>query len=158
MGLSANLNGVGSIYRLCFIRVPWAFFTRLPLDCQWGDRWEVPPYEAYAGDPYRDSPDQILKIAFDGPLVTPEAGRDGQARSVLEINLESNRDNMPWLSTESYTGEPPVHIVAGTTLESFVQAVDLAGGCVYAPLGWGILPAAQAARRVGMSAPEAAGR
>jgi hypothetical protein len=43
MGLSANLHGVGGTYRLCFIRVPWAFFTRLPLDCQWGDRWEVTP-------------------------------------------------------------------------------------------------------------------
>lgn len=158
MGLSMNLDGVGGAYRLCFIRVPWAFFTRFPLDCQWGDRWEIVPYEAYAGDPYDDSPYQTLKLAFDGPLVTPEAGRDGRARSVLKINLESNRNNMPWLRTERYTGEPPVHIVAGTTLESFVQAVDLVGGSVYAPLGWGILPAAQTARRVGVSAPEAGGR
>jgi hypothetical protein len=139
MGLSANLGGVCSTYRLCFIRAPWAFFTRLPLDCQWGDRWEFAPHEGCAGDPYDDSPDQILKIAFDGPLVTPDAGRDGQARSVLEIN----RDNVPWLRTESSTGEPPLHIIAGTTLESFVQTVDLADGHVYAPLGWGILPVAQ---------------
>jgi len=56
--------------------------------------------------------------------------------------LEINRDHVPWLRTESYTGEPPLHLIAGATLESFVQAVDLAGEHAYAPLGWGILPVA----------------
>ena len=31
-------------------------------------------------------------------------------------------------------------IMAGATLESFVTSVELAGGQVYVPLGWGILP------------------
>nr|WP_244106152.1 hypothetical protein [Paraburkholderia phenazinium] len=75
MSLTANLGGFHSTYQLCFVLTPWAFFTRLPLDCQWGDRWEFTPYEGCAGNPYDDSLDQILKLAFDGPLVTPGTGR-----------------------------------------------------------------------------------
>ncbi|SDH30883.1 hypothetical protein SAMN05216466_1091 [Paraburkholderia phenazinium] len=65
------------------------------------------------------------------------------ALSVFEIN----RDKVPSLRTESYTGEPPLHVAAGTTLESFVQVVDLAGGHVYAPLERGY-PARRASATV----------
>lgn len=136
MGLIADLEGVRDRYKLCFVRAPWAFFTLLALDKQWGDRWEATPYQAYAGNPYDDEPDQILTVAYDGPLLTPDKGVDGTACSALEINL----GHFPWLRTENYTGGPPLHIMAGTTLESFVEAVELAGGHVFAPLGWADLP------------------
>jgi hypothetical protein len=61
------------VFRPC---TPGAFFTRLPPGCQWSDRCEVAPYERCARAPYDDSLDQILKIAFDGPLATPDAARD----------------------------------------------------------------------------------
>jgi hypothetical protein len=137
MSLLVNLDGVRHAYRLCFVRTPWAFLTRVPLDQQWGEYWERAPYQESAGDPYDDAPDQILKVAFDGPLFTPDAGRDGPARSVLDINAGRS----PWLRTESYAGGPPLHIMAGVTLESFVISIELAGGCVYVPVGWGVLPA-----------------
>ena len=142
MPLLANLDGVRHAYRLCFVRAPWAFFTRLSLECQWGDGWETTPYEHCAGNPYDDCADQILRVAVDGPLITPDAGRNGRSLSVLEIN----RDGVPWLRTENYAGKLPVHIAAGATLESFVESVDLAGGHVSVPLGWGILPAARVQR------------
>jgi hypothetical protein len=140
MSLLVNLDGVRHAYRLCFVRTPWAFCTRVPLDQQWGEYWERAPYQESAGDPYDDAPDQILKVAFDGPLFTPDAGRDGHIRSVLDINAGQT----PWLRTESYAGGLPLHIMADVTLESFAISVELAGGCVYVPLGWGVPPASVA--------------
>ncbi|RDU99342.1 hypothetical protein [Trinickia dinghuensis] len=141
MGLIANLDGIRNRYKLCFVRKPWAFFTSIPLERQWGDRWEAAPYETYAGDPYRDFSDQILTLAYDGPLFTPDKGIDRIACSALDINT----GNAPWLRTESYTGGPPLAIMAGATLETFVQTVGLAGGCVFAPLGWADLANGQCA-------------
>jgi hypothetical protein len=136
MGLISNLDGARHSYRLCYVRAPWAFFTRIPVDQQWGERWEAAPYRAYAGHPYRDHPGQILQVAYDGPLLTPDQGVDGVMCSVLDINL----GHAPWLRLDGAEGEPPLHIMAGATLESFVEAVELAGGHVFAPLGWGDLP------------------
>lgn len=135
MGLSTDLDGVRHAYGLCFVRVPWAYFTRLPLNEQWGDGWERAPYEQHAGLPYEDAPQQILTVAFDGPLLPPDAGYDGRARSVNEIN----RGDAPWLRTQDFINNAPVRIAAGVSLERFVELVELAGGRVFAPLGWGSL-------------------
>jgi len=135
MTLHVDLSGVKNHYRLCFVHGTWAFFTRLALDRQWGDGWERTPYERYAGPPYAGEPDQILKLAFDGPLLPPEAGTHGAAYSVEAIN----EGRTPWLRTESYLGAKPVFVMAGVTLDTFVELVELAGGTVYAPLGWGDL-------------------
>lgn len=94
----ANPDGVRHAYGLCFVRAPWAYFTRLPLDQQWGDGWERVPYQQHAGPPYTDSPEQILTVAFDGPLYAPDLGYDGKERSANEIN----RGEMPWLRTQSF--------------------------------------------------------
>ncbi len=133
--MTANLEGVRHAYGLCFVRAPWVYFTRLTLDQQWGDGWERVPYEQHAGPPYADSHERILTVAFDGPLYTPDLGYDSKERSVNEIN----RGEMPWLRTQSFVGNAPIHIMAGVTLESFVEQVELAGGHVFAPLGWGAL-------------------
>ncbi|RIV59173.1 hypothetical protein D2V84_31155 [Burkholderia pseudomallei] len=136
MTLKANLEGVRDTYRLCFVRNPWAYFTCLPLDRQCGDRWSEAPYELYAGTPYGDSPEQILRVAFDGPLLPPEAGRGGLTCSVVDIN----EGRAPWLRTESYFGGEPLAIAAGATLGAFVETVEKAGGTVFVPLTWGALP------------------
>lgn len=136
MTTRVDLTGVQDIYRLCYVRPPWAYFTRLPLDQQWGDHWERAPYGPQAGLPYSGEPDQILKVAFEGPMLTPEALEHVHAYSVREINDQRT----PWLSRESQLGGPPVYIMAGATLQRFLELVELAGGSVYAPLGWGELP------------------
>lgn len=136
MTLRVDLNGVGNTYRLCFVRAPWAYLTRIDLDLQCGDAWDKAPYQFHAQLPYGASPDQILKVAFDGPLFPPEAGRNGHARSVLELNAGT----WPWLRTEGYFHGPQIHIMAGVTLRKFNELVALAGGSVYAPIGWGELP------------------
>jgi hypothetical protein len=136
MALRVDLSCVGDVYRLCFVRMPWAYFTRLALDQQCGDRWERVPYHLHAGLPYADRADQIVKVAFDGPLFPPEAGHNGHAHSALEINSGA----APWLRTESFFDGEPLRIMAGTTLHAFVEQVAAAGGEVFAPLGWGCLP------------------
>ncbi|KVD77297.1 hypothetical protein WS62_30975 [Burkholderia sp. ABCPW 14] len=138
MTLKANLEGVRDTYHLCFVRSPWAYFTCLPLDRQCGDRWSEAPYELYAGPPYGDSPDQLLRVAFDGPLLPPEAGRSAVTCSVVDIN----EGLAPWLRTESYFGGEPLSIAAGATLGTFVETLEKAGGTVFIPLGWGELPRA----------------
>lgn len=137
MSTEVNLNGVRDIYRLCFVRSPWAYFTRLPLDRQWGDNWDASPWQLHAGTPYYDRAAQILKVAFDGELYTPDEGRNARSCSVLEINSGF----APWLRTESYVEARPLDIMAGVTLRHFVELIDEAGGTVYAPLGWSELPA-----------------
>ncbi|MGG1947010.1 hypothetical protein AB1286_19705 [Trinickia sp. NRRL B-1857] len=141
MGLITNLEGVRDRYRLCFVRAPWAFFTNIPLERQWGDRWEAAPYQTYAGNPYCDFPDQILVLAYDGPLFTPNEGIDRIVCSALDVNT----GKFPWLRTESYAGGPPLKIMAGSTLLSVVQTVELAGGHMFAPLGWADLADGQSA-------------
>jgi hypothetical protein len=135
MALSTDLDGVRHAYGLCFVRAPWAYFTRLPLDQQWGDGWERAPCEQHAGRPYDDAPNQILTVAFDGPLLSPDAGYDGLEYSVNEVN----HGDVPWLRTQNFIGNAPVRIAAGVSLEKFVELVELAGGHVFAPLGWGAL-------------------
>jgi hypothetical protein len=130
-----DLNGVRQMYGLCFVRAPWAYFTRAPLDQQWGDGWERAPYERHAGPPYDDAAKQIVTVAFDGPLLTPDAGDGAQELSVNDIN----RGSAPWLRTQNVIGNAPVRIVAGVSLERFVELVELAGGRVLAPPGWGTL-------------------
>jgi len=142
MTMSVNLDGARSAYKLCYVRSPWAYFTRLPLDVQWGDHWELSPCGVQTGAPYNDSLDQILKVAFDGPLFAPDQGRNARSLSVLDIN----RGEAPWLRTESFFGGRPIHIPAGATLDTFLESVELAGGQVYAPLGWGDLATAPLSR------------
>jgi len=131
-----DLSAVQSVYRLCYVRPPWAWFTRIPLDRQWGEHWERAPYMRESGLPYSDAADQILKVGFDGPLLGPEEGEHAHPYSVQEINMKL----APWLRTQSYLGGPTIHIMAGVTLRRFTELVELAGGMVYAPLGWGELP------------------
>jgi len=46
------------------------------------------------GTPSHHLPDQLLTVAFDGPLYTPDTGYDSGSHSVLEINAGL----VPWLS------------------------------------------------------------
>jgi hypothetical protein len=48
MTLRVDLNGVGNTYRLCFVRAPWAYLTRIDLDLQCGDAWDKAPYQLHA--------------------------------------------------------------------------------------------------------------
>ncbi|WP_321845171.1 hypothetical protein [Paraburkholderia bannensis] len=136
MSARVDLSAVQDVYRLCYVRTPWAWFTRIALDQQWGERWERGPYTSESGLPYADEPDQILKLGFDGSLLSPEEGAHADTYSVQDINAKKTA----WLHTENYFGGFPIRIMAGVSLQRFTELVELAGGMVYAPLGWGQLP------------------
>ncbi|MBB3261917.1 hypothetical protein F4827_006791 [Paraburkholderia bannensis] len=136
MSARVDLSAVQNAYGLCYVRTPWAWFTRIALDRQWGERWEHAPYMRESGLPYADEPDQILKLGFDGPLLGPEEGAHAHSYSVQEINARKTA----WLRSENYFGGVPIHIMSGVTIQRFTELVELAGGMVYAPLGWGQLP------------------
>ena len=132
MSLKANCDGVRNTYPLCFVRAPGAFLARLTLDQQWSENWQHAPYQQFAGTPSHHLPKQLLTVAFDALLYTPDTGYDSGSYSVLEINAGL----VPWLRAESYAGGPLLHIMAGATLESFATSVELAARQVYVPLGW----------------------
>ncbi|WP_179405002.1 hypothetical protein [Burkholderia guangdongensis] len=136
MALIANLDGARDLYRLCFVRAPWAYFTCLPLDEQAGESWAAVPYQDSAKPPYSDSRTQILKVAFDGPLLPPEAGRLAYACSVEQINNGA----APWLRSENFFNGHALRIMGGASLQAFVETIESAGGSVYGPLGWAELP------------------
>jgi hypothetical protein len=137
---------------LCYIDGPWAYFTTQSLSKQWGDDWDDAPYEHNAGDPYdpsflhycddggsvknpRDWNEdgtpkwEIVKVAWDGDLVTPDAWMmvPNTTWSVLNINKKC----VPWLQRAGWHKEKEIKIWAGTTLSQFKKLIREAGGSVY---------------------------
>lgn len=121
-------------YKLCYIEEPWAYFTTQDLDKQWGDDWDDAPYDCNAGSPYRwydiadgEVPWDIVKVAFDGPLVTPSGDNFHCPYSVEEINSGA----VAWLKTPKWWSKKSVVIQAGASLEEFISKVEEVGGTVY---------------------------
>jgi len=57
---------------LCYVSPPWAWFTSLPVEEQWGDDWDDAPYQHNAGRPYSEEGVTLEKVGFDGPLFAPD--------------------------------------------------------------------------------------
>ncbi len=126
--------------KLCYIcpRDRFAWFTSIPLESQWGDDWNDAPYEHNAGDPYNEHkedgkylPHHLVKVAWDGPWSTPaDLAGSNSAWSVQGIN----RGCVAWLVPDGWGSKDdsrPIH--AGTSLTSFIEAVERSGGSVYLP-------------------------
>jgi len=112
--------------KLCYIEGPWAFFTDLSLDEQWGDDWEDAPYEHNAGPPYTSLGGQIVKLAWEGDLDAPNEHYANSPYSVQRIN----KGAVPWLVSSQWNKEF-VKIPAGTSIFDFIELVETAGGKVY---------------------------
>lgn len=115
---------------LCYVSGQWAFFTTQSLDKQWGDDWDDAPYEHNAGWPYgphseKDGHWEIVRIAFDGPLVTPDDAVSNSTYSVRDINNRA----VAWLR-DRWSGSGVV-IHAGTPLSEFKALVRKSGGTVW---------------------------
>ena len=123
---------------LCYIEGQWAYFTTLPLSDQWGDDWNDAPYEHNAETPYEfhdnqsrsETPWEIKKLAFSGPLNTPAdlAWSGNSNYSVEQINSGA----VAWLTTAKGAAKT-VHIFAGANIAQFCDLVEIAGGTVYLP-------------------------
>lgn len=136
--------------KLCYVDLPWCYFTTKELSEQWGDDWNDAPYEHNAGTPYRpcwhreggkacdcesckrDWNDdgtpkfEIKKVSIDGCLEQPCDGHFNSPYSVEMIN----RGDVPWLKTPDYE-KKQISIMAGTSLEKFIELVKAADGEIY---------------------------
>lgn len=124
--LRASIPDAG--HRLCYVSGCWAYFTRLPLDEQWGDDWDDVPYEHNAGTPYADEAGQIISIAWEGPFDQPDWGHQNSPYSVKSINAGA----IAWLRPYRWY-ESPLVVPAGVTIREFYEIVTGIGGTVYIP-------------------------
>ena len=99
----------GKEVRLCYIDMPWVYFTSQTLENQWGDDWNDAPYEHNAGTPYESDEWEIVKIAIECQLEVPADRYLNSPFSVQDINAL----NVPWLQGQGLT------VIAGTLLEDF---------------------------------------
>ena len=140
---------------LCYVSGSWAYFTSKPLKEQWGDDWNDAPYEHNAGTPYgpcwHNEPVHvakrgslckcsscfqdwnsdgtpgwsIVKVAWEGPFIEPDAGCLNSRYSVQMINSGA----IAWLRTEDI--DPPIYIWGGTTIDEFITLILQVGGRVW---------------------------
>lgn len=132
--------------RLCYVEGGWAWFTTAPLvgnGRQWGDDWDDAPYEHNAGDPYewaeymgeRGIPEyDLLRVAWHAPQLEPpcELDHPNSRWSVEQINAEE----VAWLTDPMYGSRPRIQrpvLLAGATVDEFVDSIEREGGQVYLP-------------------------
>ena len=127
--MSTNVLG----YRLCYVKDNLAWFTSLPLEKQWGDDWDDAPYQHNASPPYDATyldgemvGHDLVKIAYVGPLDTPENFYPQVSKSVQEIN----RGCVPWLQAWGEGGEG---LHAGVTVTQFLEFAKKVGAEVFLP-------------------------
>jgi len=119
---------------LCFVRLPWAWFSFVPCDDPvLAGRWWHETYDGDAGNPAW--PSQVLRVAISpGGLLTP----DMMARP-LDMRLspvEINASRGGWLFSTS--GAVVAH--AGMPLSAFREVMRERGADVYEP-SWAGRPA-----------------
>lgn len=131
-----NKNILASI--LCYVKGPWAYFTTQPLSEQWGDDWNDIPYEYNAGRPYKyradcveegKQPWAIYQVAWEGPFDEPRERFSSYSASPFSVEA-INAGAIAWLQTEAWRKELIV-IPAGTSLQIFINLIQMAGGEVY---------------------------
>ena len=107
---------------LCYVDMPWCYFTRLALEDEHGDDWNDAPYYCNASPPYGDT----MMVAIEADAEAQEDAEPHTYRSVDEIN----RRTVPWLTLEPYDKES-VYVWAGTPLSEFKRLVRKTGGDIY---------------------------
>lgn len=118
-------------YKLCYVDLPWCYFTTQELSNQWGDDWNDAPYEHNAGVPYtwldeKTPKYDVMIVAIDSDLEAPCEYHFNSPYSVEMIN----NGVVPWLKSPSYSNEK-IEIMAGTSFDDFVRWVKSVRGKVY---------------------------
>mgnify|MGYP005757311191 CR=1 FL=1 len=111
-------------YKLCYVEDNFAWFTKLPLNEQWGDDWDDAPYECNAGIPY--DKENLVVLSFMAPcLYEPRSSYLNSPYSVEAINNGA----CAWL-----TDRDKISIVAGCGIEEFISKIKQVGGIVFGEL------------------------
>ena len=116
-------------YKLCYIKESFAYFTKLPLNKQWGDDWNDVPYEHNAGEPYSDTDDQIIKVAYGWYFIETPVDRAG-SNSMYSVEM-INAKAVAWLVGYDDNSEKIITIQAGTNIKDFISKIEIMGGNVY---------------------------
>ena len=123
---------------LCYVRLPWVYFTTCELSQQWGDDWDDAPYEHNAGPPYvwessKDGrPYKIFVVAIDKDYREPHSGYVNSPYSVRAINAGA----IAWLRTYVITN---LCAPAGMRWDEFKNFIRATNGKIYTQIEEGEL-------------------
>jgi len=79
-----------------------------------------------ASTPYGDKPEDVIKIAYESELQTPDGYHYGAPYSVDQINAGM----VPWLC-DYYGDNKDTKIMSGCSIEDFITVVLAQGGEIY---------------------------
>ena len=128
-------------YKLCYVEGNKAWFSD-SFENQWGDDWNDRPYECNAEEPYDSWGEEIGEdeeekkiykyheikhkvLYFETNDWMDERPCDIGRFSVEDINKQA----VAWVHTSKY------NILAGTTIEKFIEVIESNGGKIYLERG-----------------------
>lgn len=121
---------MNNTFRLCYVDLPWCYFTTQEISKQWGDDWNDAPYECNSGEPYRGDGYSILKLAIESGrhgLNQPSDNNHGKS----SYSVESINDGCcAWLESDKLE-RIKIKIMAGTMLHEFINLIVGIGGRIY---------------------------
>lgn len=128
-------------YKLCYVEGNKAWFSD-NFENQWGDDWNDRPYECNAEEPYDSWGEEIgedeeekkiykyHKIKHKVLYFETNDWMDERPCDIGRFSVEDiNKQAVAWVHTSKY------NILAGTTIEKFIEVIESNGGKIYLERG-----------------------
>lgn len=128
-------------YKLCYVEGNKAWFSD-NFENQWGDDWDDRPYECNAEVPYTSWGEEIgedeegkpiykeHKIKHKTLYFEAEDWMDERPCDIGRFSVEDiNKQAVAWVHTSKF------NILAGTTIEKFIETIENNGGKIYLERG-----------------------
>lgn len=128
-------------YKLCYVEGNKAWFSD-NFENQWGDDWNDRPYECNAEVPYTSWGEEIgedekgkpiykeHKIKHKTLYFETEDWMDKRPCDMGRFSVEDiNKQAVAWVHTSKF------NILAGTTIEKFIETIESNGGKIYLERG-----------------------
>lgn len=128
-------------YKLCYVEGNKAWFSD-NFENQWGDDWNDRPYECNAEVPYTSWGEEIgedekgkpiykeHKIKHKTLYFETEDWMDKRPCDIGRFSVEDiNKQAVAWVHTSKF------NILAGTTIEKFIETIENNGGKIYLERG-----------------------
>lgn len=128
-------------YKLCYVEGNKAWFSD-NFENQWGDDWNDRPYECNAEVPYTSWGEEIGEDEKGKPIYKEhkikhktlyfevEDWMDQRPCDIGRFSVEDiNKQAVAWVHTSKF------NILAGTTIEKFIETIENNGGKIYLERG-----------------------
>lgn len=128
-------------YKLCYVEGNKAWFSD-NFENQWGDDWNDRPYECNAEEPYTSWGEKIGEDEKGKPIYKEhkikhktlyfevEDWIDKRPCDMGRFSVEDiNKQAVAWVHTSEF------NILAGTTIEKFIETIESNGGKIYLERG-----------------------